>query len=192
MGTEIPKILNEKSTFRNHLKLSDLEALHISRSSTVLYELKEKYNFRKKKKRKKIMHFHIRTSIGLHRTSIPSNVSFPKILLTEKLLSLHWLLGLGSEFQTRKPSWHCAYRTDGDIWRQIWSFLIFAYYTRGKYPFFLWKCYCDYLTNIIMNYRMFWRVFLFVLFVLNDTHFLYSSVSAFRIFRHNFIGFLCI
>lgn len=53
MGTEIPKILNEKNTFRNHLKLSDLEALHISRSSTVLYELKEKYNFRKKKKRKK-------------------------------------------------------------------------------------------------------------------------------------------
>lgn len=50
MGTEIPKILNEKNTFRNHLKLSDLEALHIFRSSTVLYELKEKYNFKKKKK----------------------------------------------------------------------------------------------------------------------------------------------
>lgn len=51
MGTEIPKILNEKNTFRNHLKLSDLEALHIFRSSTVLYELKEKYNFKKKKKK---------------------------------------------------------------------------------------------------------------------------------------------
>lgn len=120
------------------------------------------------------MHFYIKTSMGLHRTSIPSNISFSKNLLAEKLLSLHFLLVLGSELQRRKPSWHSAYRSDRIIWRH--SFLIFAYYTRGKYPFFLWKHYCVYLTSIIMNYRMFWCWGFFCFFLM--THIFYIPLSV--------------